>query len=231
MNSRVSKLSLGQGKSLNIWPRKKQYYRVPTVCDQVSVNPRVAQLSFSKNIASTISFFFSSSEALALDRALAELVQAQSFSFWLLSSFFAFLDHEDFSPSNTSLYQQFTAVLSAVTQTQASWSLSVQAFITLIKRKSVLSKLLPSVLPHQKEELLRSPCFSDNLFDQGVLERVIAEHSQSQQQHSTQQMAKFFSSAALSKAPSFTFQRGSRRPFSRPFYSTRGRGGKGGRGK
>ena len=104
VNEKVSKLSGGPGKTLPVWPRCKNFYKVNIYPDSVKVNPRITELTYMKNVPSTLTLSFSASEALALDKALAELVQAQSFTFWLLSSFFAFLDQEDFAPSNTSLF-------------------------------------------------------------------------------------------------------------------------------
>ena len=234
VNERVSNVSVAQNKSFSIWPRKKRYYRVSSYPESVKINPRVAELAYMKNVPQNMSFSFSSSEALALDKALAELVQSQSFSFWLLSSFFAYLDQEDFSPSNPSLYYKFTTILSSCTQTQASWSLSLQSFLTLLRRKSIIAKFLPSVLLHQKESLMRSPCFSGDLFDEGVLEKVILEHNASQMSQSTISMAKFFTSSNFSKTPyaQAFHQRGQRRPYSRPhFVAVRGRGNRGGRGR
>ena len=231
VNEKVAKVSLGAGKVLNVWPRHKQYYRVNSFPETVKINPRVTELCYIKNIPNSLTFSFSISEAQALDRALAELVQSQSFSFWLLSSFFSFLEQEDFSPSNPSLYNKFTTILSTITQTQASWSLALQSFLTLIRRKSVMNKFLSSVLHHQKEKLLRSPCFTDTLFDEGVLEQVILEHSNSQLSQSQIQMAKFFTASNYSRTPPSFNQRGQRRPFSRPFFVARGRGNRGGRGK
>ena len=189
-----------------------------------------------KSFPPTLSFSFTLSESHSLDRALADLSQAQSFSFWLLSAFFLFLDQEDFTPTNQSLYLQFRSVLSSVMKNQNEWVVSVQAFLTLLRRKSMLNRLFPSVLNHQREKLLRSEIFQEYLFDEEVLERVISEHSKSQMDTSHVQVAKVLTShvaTALSKAvSSSSFSgRGSRRPFSHPFFSTRGRGGRGGRGR
>ena len=232
INVKVQKLSYGQGKAMNVWPKKRQYYRAGGVADSVKVNPRVSEITHLKNTAN-LSFSFSSSEALALDRALSELVQSQSFSFWLLSSFFDFLDQEDFSPSNQALYTQFSTILSSITQTQANWSLSIQSFLMLIKRKTVLAKCIPSILTHQREKLLRCNVFSEWLFDEGVLEGVIEQHSKAQLSQSHIQMVKYFSSSAPSKAPrqQSNYQRGFRRPYSRPTFVARGRGGRGGKGR
>ena len=232
INSKVEKLSFGQGKAINVWPKKRQYYRVSGMPDSVKVNPRLSEITHLKN-TSSLAFSFSSSEALALDRALSELVQSQSFSFWLLSSFFSFLEQEDFSPSNQALFTQFSTILSSITQTQASWSLALQSFITVIKRKAILGRCLPSVLHHQKESLLRSQCFSEWLFDEGVLEKVIDAHSKALVSQAHIQLAKNYSSSSFSKAPrnQSNFNRGSRRPYSRPSFVARGRGGRGGKGR
>ena len=230
LDEKVSKVQYGPNKPFNVWPRKRSYYKVHDLPDTVKINPRIAEVSHMKNLSS---FSFSSSEALALDRALAELVQAQSFSFWLLSALFSFLDHEDFSPTNSSLFIQYKSVLSSTVAAQSNWTLSLQAFLNLIKRKAVLNKLFPSVLHHHREELFRSPVFAEFMFDEGVLDRVIAAHSKNQLDKSQFQLAKFFSSASLSKTPSsFTVTpRGARRPFFRPFGASRGRGGRGGKGR
>ena len=74
VNEKVSKVSLGLGKVLSVWPRKRRYYRVNQFPESVKVNPRVTELAYVKNISNNMSFSFSSSEALALDKALAELV-------------------------------------------------------------------------------------------------------------------------------------------------------------
>ena len=232
LNEKVSKATLSHNKQVNIWPRRKNYYKVHNVQETVKINPRISELTAVKNLSS-IPFSFSSSDALALDRALSELVQAQSFSFWLLSALFSFLDHEDFSPTNSSLFIQYKSVLSSTVAAQSNWTLSLQAFLNLLRRRSVLNKLFPSVLHHHREELFKSPVFDEFMFDEGVLERVIAAHSKNQLDKSQFQLAKFFSSATLSKTPSsFTVTpRGARRPFFRPFGASRGRGGRGGRGR
>ena len=218
---------------MNIWPKRRQYYRVEDFSESIKVNPRLTEICFMKNVPVNLAFSFSSSEALALDRALAELIQSQSFSFWLLSSFFAFLEQEEFSPVNSALFTQFSTLFSSITQTQASWSLALSSFLTLIRRKTMLAKCLPSITNHQKELLLRSPCFSEHLFDEGVLERVIEEHSKAQLSLSHINMAKYFSSSAPSRAPrnQSNYTHGSRRPYSRPTFVARGRGGRGGRGR
>ena len=113
--------------------------------------------------------------------------------------------------------------------------MALQAFITLIRLKSMLNKLYPSVLTHQREELLRSSCFGEFLFDPEVLEMVITEHGKAQLDSSQVQMAKFLTSSAsavLSKASGSSFVgSGSRHPFSRPSFPTRGHGGRWGRGR
>ena len=164
---------------------------------------------------------------------MSELVQAQSFSSWLLSAFLLFLKQEQFQQNNKALFDKFTNVLSSITYTQSDWTFSIQAFLTLVQRKSVLNRLLPSVKQHHKDDLLCAPVFSDLLFDPETLERVIGEHSKSQSDQSKAQMAKFISSNSFSKAfGSSSFSgRGSRRPYSRPYFATRGKGGRGGRGR
>ena len=89
LNDKVSKASLAHNKQINVWPRRKNYYRVHDVQESLKINPRVCEITAVKNLSS-IPFSFSASDALALDRALSELVQAQSFSFWLLSALFFF---------------------------------------------------------------------------------------------------------------------------------------------
>ena len=228
----MSKLSGGPGKPMNIWPRKKSYYKVHSVPDCIKINPRFVELSFLKTFSNSFNFSFSVSEAQVLDRALAELVQAQSFSFWLLSSFFRFLEQEDFSPSNVALFNRFTSVISSVTQSQSNWTSAIQAFMILLRRKTLLSKTLPSVLQHQKDALLRSNVFSDEVFDDGVLEKILEDHSKAQVNYSQVQMVKLLASNALSKSPSPSYSgRGNRRPYFRPYSAPRGRGGRGGRGK
>ena len=217
-----------------VWPRKKYYYKVPSANEVVKVNPRVSEISSLKSFPASFNFSMSLGDSHCLDRALAELIQAQSFSFWLLSAFLLFLEQEDFSPSNLSLYHNFTSVLSKVMKSQNDWVLSVQTFLTLMRRKNILNRLYPSILNHHKDMLLTTPCFQEFLFDEEVLEKVIDSHSKSQRDASHFQLVKLVSSqsAALSKASSSSFAgRGFRRPFSRPYYSTRGRGGRGGRGR
>ena len=119
-------------------------------------------------------------------------------------------------------------------KSQNDWVLSVQTFLTLLRRKSLLNKLYPSVLNHQRELLLTSPCFQGFVFDEEVLERVILEHSKNQMSSSHAQLIKLVSaqSASLSKASSSFAGRGYKKPQSRPYYPTKGRGGKGkGRGR
>ena len=139
------------------------------VPDAVKVNPRVSQLSHFKSFPNSMTFTFSLAEAQGLDRAISELVQAQSFSFWLLSAFLLFLQQEDFQPSSKSLFDKFTNVISSITQAQSEWTLSIQAVLTLLGRKSLLNRLLPSVLQHQKDGLLKSPVFGDSLFNPETL--------------------------------------------------------------
>ena len=232
LDEKVSRAQLGPNKTVNVWPRKRTYYKVHNLPEFVKINPRVSEISSLKNLSS-ISFSFSSSDALALDRALSELVQAQSFSFWLLSALFSFLDHEGFSPSNASLFLQYKSVLSSTFAAQSNWTLSLQTFLNLLKRKSVLNRLFPSVLAHHKELLFRSPVFDEFMFDEGVLETVINCHSKSQADKSHFSLVKFLSSATISKAPSqiTVAPRGARRPFYRPYGPSRGRGGRGGRGR
>ena len=231
INDKVSKLSFGYGKSINVWPRRKAYYKVNAVEETAKINPRLSELCPLKTFSNSLHLSFSLSEALALDRAVAELVQAQSFSFWLMSSFLTYLEHEDFTPSDPSLYDKFTGIISSISQSQGNWILSIQAFLHLLKRKCLLNKLFSTVLTHQKEDLLRSPCFQEYLFDPAVLERVIGEHSKSQHDKSQFQVAKFFSSAAssaLSKVSGSSFSgRGARRPFFRPYSGPRNRGNRG----
>ena len=217
---------------MSVWPRKKSFYKVHSLPDTVKLNPRLAQISPLKSFPQTLTFHFSLSEAQALDRAVSELVQAQSFSFWLMSSFFLFLNEEEFQPSNQSLFDKYTSVISSIMQSQSHWTLAIEAFLTLIRRKSILSKLFSGVLPHQKDDLLRSPCFSEFLFDPDTLEKVINDFSKMSHDNTQFQMAKFFASGAFSRASGSNFSpRGSRRPFSRPFFVARGKGGRGGRGR
>ena len=123
-------------------------------------------------------------------------------------------------------------VISSITQSQSNWTSGIQAFLTLLRRKALLNKTLPSVLQHQKDALMRSDCFTDEIFEDGVLEKVLEDHSKAQVSNSQVQMVKLLASNALSKTPSSSYSgRGNRRPFYRPYSAFRGRGGRGGRGR
>ena len=111
-----------------------------------------------------------------METAVAGLQEAQSFSFWLMSTMVAYLRESGCVPPDEGLYNRLTSSLSTSLVDQAKASFGLSAFFTLSRRAHFLKFAASTVSEGQRSRLLTASPYLDKLFDEGVLGEVVKEY-------------------------------------------------------
>ena len=160
----VAVLAKGTKPLSAIFPKRRRSHSVAAIADltaPLAVNSdflQLAEISISTKRLGTVSFFISSTKSL---------LEANSYSLWLLSGLLSQFKRDGFAPSDSAI-SSLSASLSGQTRTAASLS----DFIISKCWESYLGLASLPLSALQKQELLITPGSDSSLFDQGLLEKV-----------------------------------------------------------
>ena len=178
VTDRVAKLG-GQGKRASaVFSRRRACYNIAD--EQHFVKPPVFNDLFNrlcmKSCSTNAQVSVPLEELRRLESAVVGLQEAQSFSFWLVSSLFGYVKESGFVPPDPALYSRLSSSLSMSLVHQCTVAHAVSAFSTSLRRGHFLSHCSPTVTDDQKHRLLASPPFAEKLFDPVVLKEVVEEY-------------------------------------------------------
>ena len=110
-------------------------------------------------------------EGIALERTLRSIMESQSFLTWSVMGLLKSLHLKNLLPKDNPVLSQLQKSFSKASNNVASGMTTSAAFLTLKRRKLLLSHVVPSVSEAQKRNLLADPFFqTSSLFDASSLE-------------------------------------------------------------
>ena len=116
----------------------------------------------------TVTFF----ELERLESSAKSLLEANSFSLWLLSGLLSQLKRDGFLPSDPALFDSAISSLSASVSGQTRTAAALSDFFVSKRQESFLGHASLPLSAAQKRELLNLPSSGSDLFDQSLLEKV-----------------------------------------------------------
>ena len=141
-------------------------------CNARYVNADFARIPKSKTILKSRA---SSVNLADLERASRTVLAGDSQYFWLLSSLRAQLKDDGYRPSDPALFDKNISSLSAALASQTMMAAGVTDFITSKRRELYLAFATCPIAESVKRELLVAPGTGSLLFDQPLLEKVVAQ--------------------------------------------------------
>ena len=137
-----------------------------------ALNSDFSRLAENKTVSSkragTITFF----EMELMESSTRSLLEANSYSLWLLSGLLSQLKSDGFAPSDLALFASAISSLSASLAGQARMSAALTDFIVPKRRESYLDHASLPLSAAQKRDLLITPGSDTTLFNQDLLEKV-----------------------------------------------------------
>ena len=110
-----------------------------------------------------------------LEALSRQLLEAQSVSFWIFIAILTWLKQEGFQPSDASLFKELVPVFSACMVGSTASLASMATFCQARLREAVLSHFPAHVGSHFRALLAASSFARPNLFEDSVLDKVLAE--------------------------------------------------------
>ena len=172
---RDANLAKGTKQLSSILPKKR---RLQSVADEPKfgtpqvLNPDFSRLPENKTISnkrlSTVSFF----ELEGIEGCTKALLEANSFSLWLMSGLLSQLKRDGLTPSDPTLFDSAISSLSCSILNQTQTASALSDFVVSKRRESYLGHASLPLSTAQKRELLISPGFGSDLFDQELIEKV-----------------------------------------------------------
>ena len=151
------------GKSWStVLPSVSRFERVsnsPSQGRELKVNSPVFDLLRSK-LSDRRSMPISLREGAVLERSLRGSLESLSFLLWAITALFRYFGDLGHIPKGDPLFDQFQRSISKVSENIASAISSSAAFVTLKRRETYLSHVVPSVTEAQKRKLLSDPLFN-----------------------------------------------------------------------
>ena len=139
------------------------------------MNPSFAQLAGARAIGSRRWGSITFSEMERLERLFRNQLEVTSSSLWLMSGILAMLKHDDFQPSDPTLFNSALSSVSASLSCQARFASTGSAFIRAKHRESLLSHTTLPVPEAQRRFLTVVPGSSNGLFNEDLLAEVVAQ--------------------------------------------------------
>ena len=163
-----------EGKSLStVMPSVSRVEKVsdsPCQGKELKVNSQVYDLMSSKP-SDTRSVPMSVRDAAVLEKTLRSTLESYNFQLWTVTALFRFLGESGYFHLDDPLLDQFQRSFSRGTENVADGLASAVAFVTMKRRESFLSHMVPSVTEAQKRNLLSDPIFQQkNLFAPATLD-------------------------------------------------------------
>ena len=224
----------------------------PDFCNARFVNPDFARISKHKNILKTRTSSVNLADLELLERGSRTILAGDSQCFWLLSSLLVQLKDDGYSPSGPALFDKNISSLSAALASQTMMVAGVNYFIASKRREFYLAHVACPIAESVKSDLLVAPGTDSFLFDQLLLEKLVAHMKEDSLISSTASLAtlskaasrghsgssgsdRYFSPLDQSRPGTSGFRKCSASPVRGPF-AKRGRRGRGltpssGRGK
>ena len=103
-----------------------------------------------------------------------QLLEAQSVSFWIFNAILNWLKQEGFQPSDASLFEELVQAFSP-SMVGSTASLASMATFCRARRREALSHFSAHVGSHFRALLAASSFAGSNLFEDSVLDKVLAE--------------------------------------------------------
>ena len=160
VHDRVDALSKTSKPLSAILPRRRRYHSVADITDftaPLSLNSDFSRLAENKCVstrrAGTISFF----EMERMESSTCSLLEANSYSLWLLSGLLLQLKWDGFAPSDPALLDSAISSLSASLSGQTWMAASLTNFLVSKRRESYLVHASLPLLAAQKHDLLVTP--------------------------------------------------------------------------
>ena len=151
------------GKSWStVLPSVSRFERVsnsPSQGRELKVNSPVFDFLRSK-LLDRRSMPISLREGAILERSLRGSLESLSFLLWDITALFRYFGDLGHIPKGDPLFDQFQQSISKVSENIASAISSSAAFVTLKRRETYLSHVVPSVTEAQKRKLLSDPLFN-----------------------------------------------------------------------
>ena len=120
--------------------------------------------------------------------------------FWLLSSLLAQLKDDGYRPNDPALFDKNISSLSAALASQTIMAAGVTDFIASKHRESYLAHAACPIAGSVKRELLMAPGTDSFLFDQPLLEKVVAQMKEDSLLSSTASLANLSKAASCSRS-------------------------------
>ena len=215
-------------------------------------NPDFSRIAQNKNILKTRNASVSLADLEKVERGIRSILAGDSQCFWLLSSLLAQLRDDGYRPADPALFDKNISSRSAALASQSMMAVGVTDFVSVKRRESYLAHASCPVAESVKRDLLVAPGTGSLLFDQQLLEKLVAQMKEGSLISSTASLASLSKSASCGRARSSSvecyssplehsrpgssgYRKRSASP-NRGFRAKRGRGGRGmtpssGRGK
>ena len=156
--------------------------------------------SFESQLSKAIPVFrdvsISIQECSSLETTFRSQVEALSHSMWVLTGLLSLIRDEGYVPRDRALFDQFVSSLSIGLSHQANMAAAGMSFTCLKRRELYVNHLQPIFSESLKHSLLASPVsFSQYLFPESDVDRLISLTSQSSSLKSNQAMVDLAASA------------------------------------
>ena len=205
MCDRSNKLAKNSKPLSAILPPHRHSHSVADVTDftaPLALNLDFSRLAENKSLstkrAGTISFF----EMECMESSTCSLLEANSYSLWLLSGLLSQLKRDGFAPSDPASFDSAISSVSASLLGQTRTAASLTDFLVSKRRESYLGHASLPLSAAQKSDLLVTPGSESTLFDQSLLKKVSSQVKKDFFILSSLSMAKLARSQASGKGKS-----------------------------
>ena len=194
----------GKRKFTSVLGRKRGSYKVAED-DFLDKTPKInsAYSRLATPVSTKASVWISLEDVGKIETSIAGLVEAQSFSMWLLAGLLSYVIDCGFTPPDKLLFDKFCSSLSLSMVDQNVSAASFQAYLALLKRDLYLQHCPPTVDDGQKARLLASDPFAKDLFDPDILAAVIEEHKGDSVVATQASFQKFLTNFSVGSTPAF----------------------------
>ena len=175
--NRASRLARESRASHRVVPLKRKMFYVgdqPDYCAARFLNLDFSPISKNKNILKIRASSVTLADLEKLDRGSRTILAGDSQCFWLLSSLLAQLKDEGYHPADPALFDRNISALSAALALQTTMAADISDFITSKRQESYLAHASCPIAESVNRDLLVSPGSTSFLFDQLLLEKVVA---------------------------------------------------------
>ena len=161
-----------------VFPKKNRKHAVvdePEFSIAPAVNPDFSRLTENKSVSNkrwgSITFL----EMERMKSVSHSLLEANSYSLWLMSGLLSQLKCDGFSPSDPALFSTKILSISASLSSQARSAVALSDFLQSKRRESSIAHATLRLSQARKHGLLVSPGSASGLFDQSILEKVAGQ--------------------------------------------------------